>query len=31
MNTETIGMNAGIVWRVQHDNKCSREELVDTY
>lgn len=27
-NTETIGMNAGIVWRVLHDNKCSWEELV---
>ena len=23
-----IGVNAGIVWRVLHDNKCSWEELV---
>lgn len=28
MNKETIGENAGIVWRVLHDNKCSWEELV---
>lgn len=28
MNKETIGTNAGIVWRVLHDNKCSWEELV---
>lgn len=26
MNKETIGENAGIVWRVLHDNKCSWEE-----
>lgn len=28
MNKKAIGENAGIVWRVLHDNKCSWEELV---
>lgn len=28
MTKERIGENAGIVWRVLHNNKCSWEELV---
>lgn len=28
MNKERIGENAGIVWRVLHNNRCSWEELV---
>ena len=28
MNKERIGENAGIVWRVLHNNKYSWEELV---